>query len=334
MGRISLAVLLALSLLAGCSKSSDTSGTTAATSGPSSSAPSQLTIAVIPKGTTHVYWKSVEAGANQAGKELGVDIRWKGPLKEDDAQGQINVVEEFVTEGVNGIVLAPLDDQALLRPVREADDAKIPVVIIDSPLKGTAGTDFVSLVATDNHRGGVMAGQELAKELDGKGKVVLLRYHEHSASTEAREAGFLEVMAQNPGITMLVQNRYGGATSDSSMKEAMNMLDQIREADGIFCPNESTTAGMLAALRDSALTKKAKFVGFDATPDLVKALQDGEINALVAQDPVHMGYLGVKTIVAAIRGEKVDQNVDTGEHLITPETLNTPEIQTLLAPPQ
>jgi ribose transport system substrate-binding protein len=329
MGRTSLIVTLAFSLLMGCSKSNDT----ATPASPAAATVSTLNIAVIPKGTTHSYWKSVQAGANQAGKELGVNILWKGPIREDDAQQQIDVVEQFITDGVNGIVLAPLDDQALVRPVREAGDHKIPVVIIDSPLNATAGTDFVSLVATDNHRGGVMGGEELVKLLGGKGKVVLLRYHEHSASTEAREAGFLEVMDKNPGITVLVKNRYGGATADSAQTEAMNMLDMLKQADGVFCPNESTTVGMLMALRNAELAGKVKFVGFDATPDLVKALQAKEVDALVSQDPVHMGYLGVKTMVAAIKGEKVDLNTDTGEHLITLDNLNSPEIQTLLAPP-
>jgi ribose transport system substrate-binding protein len=309
---------LALSLLAGCSKSQDAG---------------QLRIAVIPKGTTHTYWKSVEAGANKAGSELGVKILWKGPLKEDDSKAQIDVVEEFVTDNVNGIVLAPLDDTALVRPVREADGQKIPVVIIDSPLNATVGTDFVSLVATDNYKGGVTGGEELARILNQKGKVVLLRYHEHSASTEAREKGFLDSMAKYPGITVIEHDRYGGATTDSARAEAMNILDEIRQADGIFCPNESTTAGMLSALRSGQLNGKVKFVGFDATPDLVAALRAKDIDALVSQDPVRMGYLGVKTCVAAIKGEKLEQNIDTGERLITRDNLDTPDMQAFLAPP-
>src|SRR5437016_9843668 len=94
----------------------------------------QLTIAVIPKGTTHVFWRSVESGAKKAGQELGVNIIWKGPLREDDRAEQIKVVEQFVAEGVSGIVLAPLDFEALARPVRSAKERKIPVVIFDSAL--------------------------------------------------------------------------------------------------------------------------------------------------------------------------------------------------------
>ncbi|HZL34123.1 MAG TPA: substrate-binding domain-containing protein [Tepidisphaeraceae bacterium] len=288
-------------------------------------------IAVIPKGTTHVYWKSVQAGAQQAGKDLNVRILWKGPLKENDRQGQISVVEQFVGDKVDAIVLAPLDDKALVKPVREAGDAKIPVVIIDSALQGQPGKDFVSYVATDNRKGGEIAGTELARLLHGKGKVVLLRYMEGSASTADREAGFLAVMKQNPGIVMLADNRFAGATASEAQSAAMNMLDQIGAADGVFCPNESSTFGMLLAMKQAGLAGKRKFVGFDATPQLVDALKAGDIDALVAQDPYKMGYEGVRQAVQAVQHKPVDPHVDTGVRLITNARLKDPAVQKLLA---
>ena len=145
----------------------------------------KISIAVVPMGTSHVYWKAVEAGARQACKELDVDMTWKGPLKENDRAQQIAIVEQFVSENKSGIVIAPLDDTALKRPIDAAMAKKIPVVIIDSALKGEPGTDFVSFVATDNHAGGKMAAEELLKLLDGKGKVILLRGQEGTASTTA-----------------------------------------------------------------------------------------------------------------------------------------------------
>lgn len=293
---------------------------------------STTTIAVIPKGTTHEFWKSVEAGAKQAGQELGVEIIWKGPLKEDDRAQQIQLVEQFVTDRVSGIVVAPLDKDALLRPVREADDAKIPVVIIDSALTGDPGKDFVSFVATDNRKGGEIAGEELARLLDNKGKVVLMRYAEGSASTEQREAGFLDAIKKHPDIQIILQNRYSGATVDSAKTASLDVIDTVKQADGVFTPNESSTMGMLLAMRESGIAGKAKFVGFDASVPLVDALQKKELDALVAQDPFKMGYEGVKTIVTHIRGQTVPQQVDTGVHLITRENLSTPEITTLLKP--
>lgn len=295
----------------------------------------KIRLAVIPKGTTHEFWKTVQAGAEQAGKEHGVEIIWKGPLKEDDRAAQIQVVEQFVSEGVNGIVLAPLDKDALSRPVKAAMGQKISVVIFDSALTGTAPADFVSLVATDNRRGGELAGERLAKLLDGKGKVVLIRYQEGSASTEEREAGFLSVMAKHPEIEIISKDRYAGATSDSAKTNALNMMDVLRQAEGIFIPNESSTLGTLLAMEQAGLVgggveRKVKIVGFDTSDPLLARLEQSQLDGLVAQNPFKMGYDAVTTMVKHLRGEKVEAVYDTGVHMITKENLNDPEIKKLL----
>lgn len=287
-------------------------------------------IAVIPKGTTHSHWKSVEAGAKKAGAELGVEIIWKGPLKEDDRAQQIALVQQFVSSGISAMVLAPLDDTALRGPVKTAGERNIPVVIFDSAIKGEVGKDFVSYVATDNRRGGMLGGEELVRLLGGKGKVVLLRYAEGSASTAEREAGFLEVIQKHPNITVIVENRYAGPTVSTAQDAAMNLIDKVREADGIFCPNESSTQGMLLALRQTGLAGKKTFVGFDASTALLSAMNRGHINALVAQNPTKMGYLGVITAVKALRGEKVEPVIDTGCVLVTKSNQNEPAIKEVL----
>lgn len=294
----------------------------------------RLTIAVIPKGTTHVFWKAVERGAKEAGQELGVDVIWKGPLKENDRAQQIQVVQQFVAQGVNGIVLAPLDHTALAAPVKAANDKSIPVVIFDSALDGEPGKDYVSFVATNNTNGGRLGGEHLAKLLDGKGSVVLLRYLVGSASTNNREQGFLDAISASgggdEGLAVLADNRYAGATAGEAKTQALNMIDQIRQADGVFCPNESSTYGMLLALRQADLAGKIKFVGFDSSPPLVEALRSGEIDALVVQDPRKMGHLAVASLVAHIKGEPVEPVVDTGAVLVTRENMDTPAIKRLI----
>jgi ribose transport system substrate-binding protein len=329
--RFSLLCAATMLILAGCNNAPEVSDNTTQTAAPvPAPGASTLKVAVIPKGTTHVYWKSVEAGARKAGKELGVQIEWKGPLKESDRAGQIGIVEQYVSEGVSGVVLAPLDEAALAKPVKSAQDKKIPVVVIDSALKGVPGKDYASFVATDNFKGGVLGGERLVKLLSGKGNVVLLRYQVGSASTDEREAGFLSVVKKSPGITVTVENRYAGATAGEAKNAAMNMVDKLKQANGIFCPNESSTFGMLLALRQSGLAGKVKFVGFDTSPQLIEGLEKSEIDALVAQNPTKMGYEGVKTVVAAIKGEKVPAKIDTGVAVIDKSNLKTPEIKALL----
>ena len=294
-------------------------------------------IAVIPKGTTHEFWKSIHAGANKAKIELGekglkVEIIWKGPLREDDRDQQIQVVENFMTRRVDGIVLAPLDSQALVAPVVNASKAKIPVVVIDSDLK----TDKqLSFVATDNYKGGMMGGEHLVKLLGGKGNVILLRYAVGSASTEAREAGFLDAIKKHPGIKLISSDQYAGATRETSYQASQNLLNRYgRETDGIFCPNESVTVGMSKALRDIGKAGgKVKLVGFDAGTQSVQDLKKGDVQGLVVQNPVRMGYLGVMTVIKHLRGETVEKRVDTGVTLVTSENIEQTEIKELLNPP-
>ncbi len=287
-------------------------------------------IAVIPKGTTHVFWKSVEAGAKAAGEEFGVDVIWKGPLKEDDRAQQIQLVQQFVSQKVDGIALAPLDFKALVAPVKAAEAAKIPVVIIDSGLEGEPGKDFVSFIATNNEQGGRLGGEQLAKIMGGKGRVVLLRYQVGSASTDNREKGCLGALKAVKDIQILSDNRYAGATAGEAKTAALNMIDQIKQADGVFCPNESSTMGMLLALRQEGLVGKIKFVGFDASPPLVKALTDGEIQALVVQNPRKMGYEAVKTLAKHLKGETVEKTIDTGVVVVTKENMADPAIKPLI----
>jgi ribose transport system substrate-binding protein len=288
-------------------------------------------IGVIPKNTTHVYWKAVEAGAREGAQEAGVEMTWKGSPKEDDPAQQIQIVEQLVADGVGGLVLAPMHDMALKEPVASAMRKGIPVVIMDSALKGEPPKDFVSIVSTNNHRGGAMAGEQLGKLLDGKGKVVLFRFTQDSPSASEREEGFLEAIKAFPDIELILENRYFGTTVKEAQSTALGMLDRLKQADGIFCSTEQSTLGMLSALRGSKMARTKKLVGFDASQALMEGLRTGEIQALVAQNPKKMAHQAVKTLVAKMRGETVRPFVDTGAAVVTKDNLETPEIQALLA---
>ncbi|MBD06742.1 MAG: sugar ABC transporter substrate-binding protein [Gemmatimonadetes bacterium] len=314
--------LLALScLLLSCGESPDSGRTT---------------IVVIPKGTTHEFWKSIHAGARRAATDLDVDIIWKGPLKEDDREAQIAVVENFISRGVSGIVLAPLDDAALRVPVLNATRSGIPVIIIDS---GLQSDDYISFVATDNHQGGRMAGQEMARRLEGRGRIVMLRYQEGSASTMKREQGFLDAIAESPDIVVVSDNQHGGATTESAYAASENLLaplqtqDGTLTIDGIFCPNESTTFGMLRALQDRQLNGQVRFIGFDSSEKLVEGLTAGDLDALVLQNPMAMGDIGVRTMVAHLQGKPVERRIDTGVVLVTRDNMNESTVAELLRPP-
>ena len=328
LSRNALALSAALALL-GCAGKDD--------GGAGRKSGKALTIAVVPKGTTHEFWKSIHAGAVQAAQELSaagdsVKLIWKGPLREDDREQQVQVVEGFVSQGVDGIVLAPLDNRALVRPVEEAKSANVPTVIIDSDLSSDA---MVSFVATDNRKGGELAADRIGTLLGGKGKVLVLRYAEGSASTTARENGFLDrIKSAYPGITVVSSDQYAGATRETAKRASENLLNRFGgDLQGIFTPNESGTIGMLLALQDMGKAGKIHFVGFDASQILIDALRNKQLDGIAVQNPMRMGYLGVKTIVAHLRKQPVEKRIDTGVTLVTPENLDQPEVKELINPP-
>ncbi|MBE0545993.1 MAG: substrate-binding domain-containing protein [Verrucomicrobia bacterium] len=310
----------------------------ALTTGALAAAEKTYTIAVIPKGTTHEFWKCIHAGAIKAQRELQaqgtkVEIIWKGPLREDDRDQQIQVVENFMTRRVSGIVLAPLDSRALVKPVANAVASGIPVVIMDSDLNSDK---HVSFVATDNYKGGVLGAERLASLLGGKGNVILLRYAVGSASTEARENGFLDtIKSKYPNIKIISADQYAGATRETAYQASQNLLNRHgRNVNGIFCVNENSAVGMAKALRDLGKAGgQVKMVGFDAGSQSVQDLKNGDVQGLVVQNPVRMSYLGVMTLMQHLRGEAVEKRIDTGVTVVTPENMEQPEIKELIYPP-
>lgn len=323
-----LAPLLLLVTTAACQPPEPTPASQASGAGETQ----RLQIAMIPKGTTHIFWKSVHYGALQAGEEFGADIQWRGPQKESDRDEQLNVMQGFVNKRVDGICLAPLDADALVRPVREAARGGVPVVIFDSALNTSAG-DFASYVATDNFKGGELAAQVMGERLGGQGKVILLRYNQGSDSTHQREEGFLKGLQAFPDIEVISSDQYAGTTTESAMSKAQQVLNRYGDqVDGIFAVCEPNAEGVLRALEDRKIAGKVVFVGFDSSTSMAQALREGKMAAIVLQDPVRMGYLAIATMVQAIRGETVQPVIDTGVYVATPENIDSDEIQRLLNP--
>ena len=303
----------------------------AACGGSSAAAPAsgKPRLVVIPKGTTHVFWQAVAAGARAGGEAAGVEVVWKGPLQEDSREQQIQLVQQFVGEGVAGIALAPLDHAALVPAVRAARARGIEVVVFDSDLDGQAGKDYASFVATDNRAAGELAGRHLVQLLSGKGKVAMLRYQVGSASTEAREEGFLAA-ARAGGLEVVVDNRYAGASVGEAKTTALNLADTLRGVQGVFCSNEPTTVGMVQALAQLELVGKVQVVGFDCSPPIVQALAGGQLAAIVVQDPRRMGELAVRHLADAVAKKPVPERVDTGAVLATKANMQEPAIRKLL----
>jgi ribose transport system substrate-binding protein len=316
-------------------------------------------IAVIPKGLTHDFWKSIHRGAVRAAADLAagglaVEVLWDGPAKESDAREQIGLIEQKAGMGIHGLVLAPQHSKQMVPAVEDVVRSGIPVVIIDSNLDADAlerNPDLiVKYIATDNYHGGQLAARHLLDLLAKDGKksprIVLLRYQPGSESTEQREQGFLdevnaaierEKKAGRPAPEWLDKDTYARATVETAEKEAGALLTRLqgKEPDGIFTVNESSTAGMLNALRSLGLNRRARFVGFDSSEPLLQALREQDVDGLIVQDPYRMGYLGVWTMVQHLEGRDVSaggKNLSTGEHVLTRANMDSDEMKGLFDP--
>jgi ribose transport system substrate-binding protein len=297
---------------------------------PSGSQPDRLVIAVIPKSTGAEFWETVEEGAREAAAELDVEMKWEGPLTETEIAGQNMIIENMINLQVDGIALAPLNNVAMRRSVENAVGAGIPVVIFDSAVDGDAHTSFV---ATHNKGGGALGAKHVIELLgDQKGRVMVMRFIQGTASTENRAQGCLETF-RAAGLELVADTYAEQATVEGCKIPAANTLESLvrngrLELDGIFACNDRATLGMLAALEDlrkSGVQMNVRFVGFDFTPRLVESLEQGKLDALVVQNPRKMGYLAVKTLVEHLRGQPVEKFIDTGVELATKGRLETDE---------
>ena len=306
-------------LLTGCGKAPESA--TPAADG--SAAPAKITLAAIPKATTHSYWKAAEAGARRAAAEFNVTLEWQGPLDDSKVADQIGIFNNLAASGVQGILLSPCDDKALAPHVRTAAKRGIPVAIFDSPLDAKPGTDYINFTATDNKAAGGTAAETLSGLIGGspahEGQVLVIRFTEGSASTRLREEGFTATLAKFPALKVAAQQFTDGSMAGAQRVAETLLGNYVKnnklELAGVFASNQPTAEGTynaLKALRDKGVEVSAKFVGFDDSTLLIQGLQNGVIDALVVQDPEKMGYLGVKSLVDHLQGRPVEAYVDTG----------------------
>lgn len=288
-----------------------------------------LNIVFIPKSSDQVFWDLMRNGVEKAVTEDGnIKLTWRGPVHNADTDSQIRILQVYTQPGVDAIVIAPTDRARLLEPVRKAVALGIKVIVVDSALDGNYHTNQV---ATDNISGGKLAAKHMVDLLGKRGRVMMLRTIAGSASTDERAKGFITYLKENAPQITLVDDVYGGGALGKLRRSASVMLTKNPAVDGVFAVNETSTDGMLRALRDQGLAGKIKFVGFDSSDLLIQGLQSGEIHGLVVQNPYQMGYQGIKAAVAAIHQAPIkDRTIFTEAVVVTRENVKQPAIQKLI----
>ncbi|MDX8530698.1 ABC transporter substrate-binding protein [Mesorhizobium sp. VK25A] len=301
-------------------------------SAPASAA--DVTIPIIVKDTTSFYWQIVLAGARKAGKDLGINVPELGAQAETDVNGQISILENAVASNPAAIVISPTEFKALGKPIDEAA-SKVKVIGIDS---GADSKAFTSFLTTDNVQGGRVAADGLAAAIGAanggkvEGKVALITALPGAGSLEQRKQGFIEqIKAKYPGL-QLVADKYADGQATTGLNIATDLITANPDLKGIFASNLIMAQGVGQAIAENNLGGKVALIGFDSDEKLIKFLNDGVISGLVVQDPYRMGYDGIKTALAASKGEKVEANVDTGANLVTKANMKDPKIDALLNP--
>ena len=288
---------------------------------------STKTIAVVPKSVGLFYWGTVHAGAEAAAKKYHVNIIWKGTETETDVSGQVNILQDFVTTHVDGIAFAATDAHGLVSTANSAKAQGIPVVNIDSGLS----PQTPPLVATDNMAAAAKAA-DILHQLVGSGQVALLPFVPSAATSIQRQDGFENELKKYPGM-QLAAVQYDQSDISKALSETENILTAHPGLKGIFAANEPGVIGVVHALQERGLVGKVKVVGFDNAPDEVSALSQGQVSALIVQNPYQIGYQGVAETLKLINHQSVPQSVDTGSTVVTKANMNQPSIHSILVPP-
>ncbi|WP_321477118.1 substrate-binding domain-containing protein [uncultured Paludibaculum sp.] len=286
-------------------------------------------IAVIPKGTSHLFWVSVQVGALAAGKQLNVEILWNGPATETDFNRQIQIIDSMVAQRVDGIAVAVSERQALAGPIDRAVASGIPVTVFDS---GVDTQSYMTYVGTDNVLAGRLAARTLAEILGGKGKVAVVLHMPGSLSTMDRESGFKdEVEKKFPGLK-IVAEQFGMSDRAKSRAAAENILAAHPDLDAFFTSTEPSATGTVLALKSRGLERKVKLVTVDSSENLIDEMRSGVLSALVAQDPFGMAFQAVKSLVDKLDGKQPPKRIELEPRVITAPDLDKPEVQQLLKP--
>jgi ribose transport system substrate-binding protein len=252
-------------------------------------------IGFIPSGGGGSFWKSVNSGAVDAGKELGYDIYFRGPQAEDQAGIQNMVLEMIRQRGCKAVVIAP--GSLEVRPaIDKLRDAGIPWIYVDRSMGAQAAA---GMVGTDNYKAGQLAGEAMAQRLNGKGTVLLFRMKHGWQTTDQRELGFADA-ARRKGLKV-IDAGYLGAVYGTAIINGSAALGRYKgQFQGVFAPNEATSMAVLTALHEQGIAGKVAYIAVDVTDRLLEGVRDGTVAGLIAQAPHAIGYQAVRMAAAAI----------------------------------
>jgi ribose transport system substrate-binding protein len=273
------------------------------------------------------FYVTMQCGAQEAAKAAGATLDVTAP-DEFDASLQTPVVNAVVAKKPDAILVAPTDTQAMIPPLTQAKAAGIKLVFVDTTTEN--GAELAeSEIASDNEEGGREAARTLAELTGGKGSVLVINVKPGISTTDARAKGFEEEIKKTPGLKYIGQE-YSNDKPEIAASKATAALAAHPDLVGIFGTNLFSAEGAATGLRSAGASKKVKIVGFDAGPKQVEDLEQGVVQALIAQKPADIGKAGVEQAIAALKGEPVQKKIGTGFVVVTKDNMNDPDVQPFL----
>ncbi|CQR63954.1 substrate-binding domain-containing protein [Streptomyces leeuwenhoekii] len=260
------------------------------------------------------FFVQIRAGAEQEAEKRGVDLTVTDA--QNDASQQANQLQNFTSEGLGAIVVNPVDSDAAGPSVRSANKADIPVIAVD---RGVGKADTAALVASDNVEGGRLGARALAEKLGGKGTIVILQGQAGTSASRERGAGFAEGLRAYPGIEV-VAKQPADFDRTKGLDVMTNLLQAHPDIDGVFAENDEMALGAIKALGTKA-GRSVQVVGFDGTPDGLKAVEAGTLYASVAQVPKELGRIAVDNALRAADGKRVEELVKVPVKVVTKENV-------------
>ena len=273
------------------------------------------------------FYVTMQCGAQEAAAAAGATLEVTAP-DEFDASLQTPVVNAVVAKKPDAILVAPTDTQAMIPPLTQAKAAGIKLVFVDTTTEN--GAELAeSEIASDNEEGGREAARSLAELTGGKGSVAVINVKPGISTTDARAKGFEEEIKKTPGLKYIGQE-YSNDKPETAAAKTTAALAAHPDLVGIFGTNLFSAEGAATGLRSAGATEKVKIVGFDAGPKQVEDLEQGIVQALIAQKPADIGKAGVEQAIAALKGEPVQKKIGTGFVVVTKDNMNDPDVQPFL----
>jgi ribose transport system substrate-binding protein len=295
--------------------------------GAAGSAEKQYKLTLIQGVKGDQFYVTMQCGAQEAARAAGATLDVAAP-DEFDASLQTPVVNAVVARKPDAILVAPTDTKAMIPSLTQAKQAGIKLVFVDTTTEN--GAELAeSEIASDNEEGGREAARTLAELTGGKGSVLVINVKPGISTTDARAKGFEEEIKKTPGLRYIGQE-YSNDKPEIAASKATAALAAHPDLVGIFGTNLFSAEGAATGLRSAGATRKVKIVGFDAGPKQVEDLEQGIVQALIAQKPADIGKAGVEQAIAALKGESVQKKIGTGFVVVTKENMNSPDVEPFL----